>query len=128
MERSMACHRYHYLNILRRILRKLRKIEMIRSTELKLQSDTNATVQAASMTEESLAMEQICLACGSDMFETVLLDEHGHIAMDKSFPLSLESDEIDDYFKYPSCTAKNVVHHSTSPHGLPQIRISHVKA
>jgi hypothetical protein len=72
-------------------------------------------------------MEQKCLNCGMVLFKKVRLDEHGHMAMNESTPLDLESDGTDQFFRCSHCSAKNVVVSSTSPHGVPQLRISHVK-
>lgn len=72
-------------------------------------------------------MEEKCLKCGGVLFEKVPLDDKGHMAMNADAPLELESDGVDNFFKCPHCSAKNVVVESSSPHGLPQLRISRVK-
>ena len=72
-------------------------------------------------------IEVKCLKCGGVLFKKVFLDDKGHMAMDMNTKIDLESDEVDDFFRCPHCQAKNVVVDAISPHGLPQIRISHIK-
>lgn len=72
-------------------------------------------------------MEVKCLNCGGVLFETVPLDEKGHMAVDVNTRLALEYEGNDSFYRCPHCSAKNVVVEATSPHGLPQLRISHIK-
>lgn len=72
-------------------------------------------------------MEQKCLKCGGVLFQKGFLDYKGHMAMDMHTRIDLESDEMEHFFRCPHCRAKNVVVEAISPHGLPQIRISHIK-
>jgi len=72
-------------------------------------------------------MEQKCLKCGGMLFKKVFLDDKGHMAMDADTKIDLESDGVDSFFRCPHCYAKNVIVDATSPHGLSQIRISHIK-
>lgn len=72
-------------------------------------------------------MEQKCLKCGRVLFDKVCLDDKGHMAMSADSKVKLECDGAGQFFKCPHCAAKNVVVQSTSAHGLPQIRVSHVK-
>ena len=60
------------------------------------------------------------------MFKKVLLDSL-HWAMDSSTPKELKYDGVDHFFKCSKCGAKNVVINSTSPQGVPQCKISHIK-
>jgi len=72
-------------------------------------------------------MEEKCLKCGRTLFEKVPLDDKGHMAMNADAPLELESDGVDHFYRCTHCSAKNVVVESRSPHGLLQLRVSHVK-
>jgi hypothetical protein len=72
-------------------------------------------------------IEVKCLKCGGVLFKKVFLDDKGHMAMDMNAKIDLESDGVDHFFRCPHWQAKNVVLDTTSPHGLPQIRISHTK-
>ena len=72
-------------------------------------------------------MEQKCLKCGRVLFKKVLLDEKGHMAMDVNTPLDLESDDNEQFFRCPHCSAKNIVLSSTDPDGLPGLTVSHIK-
>jgi DNA-directed RNA polymerase subunit RPC12/RpoP len=74
-----------------------------------------------------MAMEEKCLNCGGTLFEKVLLDDKGHLAMSADSALELETDGVDHFYRCPSCSAKNVVIDSESRSGLLELRISHVK-
>ena len=65
---------------------------------------------------------QRCLRCGS------LLDEKGHTAADENTPPKLESDGINMFYRCPACSAQNVVMIGASPHGLAQLKISHIRS
>ena len=90
-----------------------RGVKQVEKTELVLLEERN--------------MEEKCLKCGGVLFEKVYLDDKGHTAMNSNSKVRLESDGTDQFFRCPHCSAKNVVVQSTSPHGLPQLRVSHVK-
>jgi len=68
-----------------------------------------------------------CLGCGGVLFKKGPLDDRGHWARQVASGSQLEPDGTDTYYKCPHCGAKNIVVSETSPHGVPQLRISHVK-
>ena len=72
-------------------------------------------------------MHEKCRKCGAILFDKVLLDDRGHWAIDEKTPLNLESEAGVDFFRCPTCKAKNVVVSATSTHGLPQLKITHAK-
>ena len=71
-------------------------------------------------------MEQKCLKCGEVMFKKVPLDDL-HWTIDSSTPQKLENDGNDYFYMCSKCEAKNVVISYTSPKGVEQFKISHVK-
>jgi len=75
---------------------------------------------------EGKKMEQKCLKCGEVMFKKVPLDDL-HWAIDSSTPQKLENDGNDYFYMCSKCEAKNVVISYTSPKGVEQFKISHVK-
>lgn len=72
-------------------------------------------------------MKELCRKCRGVLFEKVLLDENGFVAMssDKSLSLKLEGEK--KFFVCPHCGAKNIVIGSPPKDGVPQIRISHTE-
>lgn len=72
-------------------------------------------------------MDVNCLDCGGLLFKKGPLDDKGNWAMDVEAPATLEQDERDSFFRCQHCSAKNVVVDTSSPTGLPAMRISHIK-
>ena len=68
-----------------------------------------------------------CLKCGGALFKKGPLDDKGHWARDGDSGSPLEYDKTDSFYKCLNCGAKNVVVDEISPHGVPQLRISHLK-
>jgi hypothetical protein len=64
-----------------------------------------------------------CLSCNGLLFKKNFLDDKGNWAMDPHYRLSLTQEAGETYFKYPHCSAKNIVINSTSPTGLTAIKI-----
>jgi len=69
-----------------------------------------------------------CEACGAVMFDTAVLDDKGHSAVEESTPIDFRSDDNGDYVECPACGAKNVVVFSTSQTGLPVFRVHGVRS
>ena len=64
-----------------------------------------------------------CNSCNGVLFKANLLDDKGHWAMDPKQKLDLIQEGNEMYFKCPHCGFKNTAIESTSPSGVPQIRL-----
>lgn len=71
-------------------------------------------------------MDQKCLKCGKVLFKKVPLDDF-HWAMDSSTPKKLKNDGKDYFYECSGCGAKNVAISYTSPKGVKQFKVSHIK-
>ena len=72
-------------------------------------------------------MKAICLNCGKPLFETSPVDDvHGSASGGMGFP-NLESDGMDEFYRCPHCSAKNVIVSQRNPYGIPQLSLSHIK-
>lgn len=72
-------------------------------------------------------MKELCRKCGGELFDKVLLDDNGHIAIDTGSAVHLESEGEKKFFVCPHCGARNVTAPCTSKDGMPQRRITHAE-
>lgn len=72
-------------------------------------------------------MKELCRKCNGVLFEKVLLNDQGLLAMSANKSLSLISEGEKKFFLCPHCGAKNIVISSSPKEGIAQMRISHAE-
>lgn len=72
-------------------------------------------------------MKELCRKCKGELFDKVVLNGKGHLAMSASNQLPLKSEGDKKFFVCPHCGAKNIVVGAPPQEGLPQLRISHAE-
>jgi hypothetical protein len=78
------------------------------------------------MTEDE-SKQELCLQCRKALFANALSDNGGGSIEVGMVQPDLESDGSDCFYTCPYCGAKNVVVVERNIHGMPIVRISHLK-